>query len=768
MSALIYAFCALSLIVFAITIFWQTNFKRARLSSQCFKWLIPIMGLLMICSVLFFSGAVDARGIKALPVLSFLLGLIPVIVHFRAPKSRFWRFFWRTVMVCGILELLVFNFQSTHLLFGAYPQGELAVTDAQTVQNIDVTTGTNTDNGTVMLEWDDINFPVGTLSFDIVSDKKVYSEIHIDFADDTSSDAFREDLIVRRIDSADQTVICNFSGKVHHLRLRYYPMEGEKITLRSVAFNYPRALRFSLMRFLPLVLIACFIWLLATSRLLSRSYQDARVVTDRLIRIVTALLIIAAVLLTDLGSPLNLKHDFRSRSGNQITQELVDAFAQGHLYLNDEVDERLLALENPYDRSQRINAGVDDLYWDHLLYDGKIYSYYGIAPVVLLFLPYHLLTGFYFPTNWAVLLFGCGGIIFLSALYLALVRRFFRDIRASLVLSGLVLLQIVSGVFFCFYNPLFYEIAQSSAFLCVTAGAYFMLTADVIGEGKPKNGRLALSSVFLSLAVLCRPTSALYCVAALLFIYAGWRKRLRAGDGKKSIATYFVAALLPFALIGAAQMLYNYLRFSSPLDFGIAYSLTINDFTRSQFHLQLAGIGYFHYLLMPPALSQYFPFCSMRSVPLFDVSGYYFVATHSTLGIIWKAFPVLAYFRGGQAWRLSRDPQKTLYAVLIVAACVLCPLIAIGSIWESGYGTRYCIDFSWQLLIGALVIAFVLYRYANDTAKRYMNTFFAVSVLIGGYLTFAQIYQWINPFESLPILYQRIFSMIERTMTFWV
>ena len=42
--------------------------------------------------------------------------------------------------------------------------------------------------------------------------------------------------------------------------------------------------------------------------------------------------------------------------------------------------------------------------WDHVYFDGKYYSYYGIAPVVLLFLPYHKLTGYYFPDSLAVLL----------------------------------------------------------------------------------------------------------------------------------------------------------------------------------------------------------------------------------------------------------------------------------------------------------------------------------------------------------------------------
>ena len=78
--------------------------------------------------------------------------------------------------------------------------------------------------------------------------------------------------------------------------------------------------------------------------------------------------------------------------GNQMTQELVDAFEKGQSELIYEPTPELLALENPYDWSQR--DGIE-YSWDHLLFEDKYYSYYGIAPVLLLFLPYHMITDYY-------------------------------------------------------------------------------------------------------------------------------------------------------------------------------------------------------------------------------------------------------------------------------------------------------------------------------------------------------------------------------------
>ena len=67
-----------------------------------------------------------------------------------------------------------------------------------------------------------------------------------------------------------------------------------------------------------------------------------------------------------------------------------DAFKKGQLHLDWQVDEKLMALENPYDPEQR--KGVDFL-WDRAYYDGKYYSYFGITPIVTVMYPFYLLSG---------------------------------------------------------------------------------------------------------------------------------------------------------------------------------------------------------------------------------------------------------------------------------------------------------------------------------------------------------------------------------------
>ena len=77
---------------------------------------------------------------------------------------------------------------------------------------------------------------------------------------------------------------------------------------------------------------------------------------------------------------------------------------------------------------------------------------------------------------------------------------------------------------------------------------------------------------------------------------------------------YLLCALLPMACIGIVQMWYNYDRFGNPFEFGIQYSLTINDFTKTQFHSRLSLIPVYNYFFNPPVFSMKYPIVSTEFI----------------------------------------------------------------------------------------------------------------------------------------------------------
>lgn len=801
-----FALCLVFSAVYTYIIYSETSAKNSALIDKFRKKLTPILiGSIAILALLFIldiSHVVDCGGYTGLSAAAILLGAAAWAASDRYGKASpdkkpALKAVFRSVCVCLMLEMFIFNFNSAHLFGKDYKR---SVFNLATCKSEGFNTNTKTNSGAVetILEFNGINAPIGTLTFDMESNINGKVDVLIDMKDDTYSAAYRYSIASATIiqnDKRSMTVPCNFSGKVHDIRFRFTAEDGETIKVNSITANEPIRFRFSIIRF-GILLLACIMWYLMTaSKVFEKSYSENKLNTKRLALVFTGVLLIGALWLHNAGryatGNSDIAKEFQSTSGNQITQELVDAFLDGRVYLQENADSTLLGLENPYDWSQRNNMNGGYAPWDHLLFNGKIYSYYGIAPVLLLFLPYTKLTGYYFPTTWATFLFSCIGIIFLSLIYMCFADKFFGKVRSSLVFMGLIMIQIVSGIQFCICRPLFYEIAQSSGFACVTVGAYFLLRSNVIGDGKISNWRIALSAVFLSLGVLCRPTLAVYCVAALLFILAGFFK-IRKGNAALEAAAktakkdkkskdkgkapeqkkigyipYLACALIPFAVIGSVQMIYNYMRFGSFFDFGIQYSLTINDFTQSEYHTHFALIGFFNYLFQMPTFIQEFPFFKMYDVPTFHPQGYYFVATTSSLGILWKALPVLSYGYGAKAYRLTKDPEKKYNTLLLLTVCVICPAVIMFSIWESGYGTRYCVDFAWQILLGALIIAFIIYNNSGENTKKHLCKAMAAAAIICIVTGFAQIYNWVNPSGLKAPDYQAQMLSFGRLFEFW-
>ena len=553
--------------------------------------LIGMMDLLGAIDFAQYHGAFALMGVTA--AAEYL-----VFTFLQKRVSKTLRFLGKLFLTAAVLELTIFQFPSYSMMFGNYEEVTLSAADAvlekgALSRNTDSGIPYVSDTGEVILEYPELEQRIGSVHVDYI-EKKYLPRIQFkaDITDDTT-DTYRTDIINTTIvDGCDETnyISCQFSGTVHKLRVKVASFDEQQvIAVRGITLNAPIPFTVSAVRFLLIVGLGVLAYGIVHSTLLRRPYEQGMRFTRGCSIVMTcaAIALAAAIVLVKL--PLaNLSEQFSLEGGNQITQELVDAFENGQLSLLEEPAAGLLALENPYDRSARNDSGAHIL-WDHVLYEGKYYSYYGIAPVLLLFLPYHLITGYYFSTDLAVLLFSVMGLVFLTLTYLSAAKRWFRKVPVGCILAGLIVLLSVCGVWFSVGRPLFYEISISSGFAFVAMGAYFLISSNVVSQGKTSLLRILLASLFSGLAVLCRPTLAVYSICTCLFFLFGFRKsgQLTAADGtcthsRKRSVGYILCALLPLMLLGLLQMWYNYARFGSPLDFGIQYSLTINDFTHAE------------------------------------------------------------------------------------------------------------------------------------------------------------------------------------------
>ncbi len=706
-------------------------------------------------------------------MLSFILFcviiILPPVLAFVFSKSNRTKYSFVCLSAVVLLtELFLFNAGTWHLVSGDYEEKDIALSQVE-MQNFTLDTagciyayGPCTAEVTVK----NINAPVGSIYMDAkVTAEDAKIPVYADISDSTNiqyrNDIASTDLITDYEQS--NLLQIRMSGDVQNIRLQFRLDEGDTLTLSGLTLNKADSLHPSPVRALLLIATGAFAFAFFRARVLQDSFEKRKRENYIFAAFATYIFVCIALFMVAAYGFGNWK----STTGNQITQSLVDAFRAGQVELLQKPGEDLLAMENPYDWSARREAGIYYL-WDHCLYNGNYYSYYGIAPVLLLFLPYNLLTGYYFPTPQAVLLFSVVGIVFLTLLWLEFIKKFFPQLPSKLVLLGLLSVQITSGVWFCLCSPLFYEIAQSSAFMFVVMGAYFLLKANIIGDGKVRIPFVGAGTAFLALAVLCRPTTAVYCAVSLLFLFFGFRKIRKEQAGKKRLVLYLANATVFFALIGGVQMIYNFLRFDSFFDFGIQYSLTINDFTRTQYHTRFVSIGLYNYLLNPPVVSPEFPYISSEFQSLHP-NGYYFIANKYCVGLIYRALPVLALLLSGSAWKKCADKgQKRTAALLIGALSIAAPFAILFSVWESGYGARYCMDFTWEILFGAFFVAFYLYTNSNNTAlKKWADKILLFATACSLLIAFAENWAFLSA-SIKDVGTIRIFAIIEHAMNFWM
>lgn len=664
-------------------------------------------------------------------------------------------------VITVLCEIFVFNF-AAFKLDNNYTEIIPQIADAKLYGFEKIDNKWVSVSKTPYVEFENIDVRIGTVYIGVEVSNGACVSYNIDFTDETNADySLRTNLVSGSIAGNDENtkyVNCQFSGITEKLKIKFKLDENEKLVLKndSICFNKDIPIDFSFLRVGIILLCLLLGYFLLKSdiakRKLSESPREVLLVTV----CVCLILCFAAVFLTRGLFYQNIAQT----SGDQITKELVDAFSKGQISLDREVEEELLALDNPYDWSERTEKEVSYA-WDHVMYKGKYYSYYGIAPVILLFLPFYLITGYYFSTVWAVFLFGLVGLLFLTLFYNCLCRRFFREISVGMYLSSLLVILLGCGVWYCFITPNFYEIAQNCGFMFVCMGAFFLADSGILSS-KVSNVKVCLSSVFFSLAVLSRPTTAVWCIAAIAFIAVGFFELKKSGKGVKGLLGFTACALTPFVVIGAVQMIYNYARFDSFFEFGIQYSLTINDFTKSEFSPQMAFIGFYNFLLAFPVIKPEYPFVFSNFSDL-DVNGYYFVANKTALGIFFRALPMFSYFLFPKTIRTIGKGKKILFSLLWVLCCIVLPCVVIFSIWESGYGVRYCVDFSWQMITGAFVILFVLYQKSNNASlKRICNTVLAVSLVLCAFVNVANVYEY-----GVSYLPETVRISLANTFEFW-
>lgn len=287
---------------------------------------------------------------------------------------------------------------------------------------------------------------------------------------------------------------------------------------------------------------------------------------------------------------------------------LVRGLLKGQLSLDKEAPPELAEIADPYDPVMRRGLGMHDASY----YRGKYYIYFGITPVLLLFLPFHLLTGQYLVDHGAVTIFATGGFLMSWLLVRSILKAYWPLIPRGVSLACLWAVGLANMVAPMLRRAAMWEVPIACAYALFMVVLYCLWKA-MSGARRPH--WTALASLVMGLCVGSRPTYLLGSIVLLAPLIqmmgsgaAFWRQR------KWWVLVAYT--LLPIATVGAGLALYNYLRFGNPLEFGQTYQLAGENVSKLR-TLSLSYIPFnLHvYLLSPPGITPYFPFLTVIDPP---------------------------------------------------------------------------------------------------------------------------------------------------------
>ena len=548
----------------------------------------------------------------------------------------------------------------------------------------------------------------------------------------------------------------SLSGKVSTLTIRLNNLNDREFHIRSLILNRRVPYQFSYWRIIAVILILTAAWLIRPGSRLYKIDLDFKKRWQGNIVIITAiLLILILVLLASVNPFCNGTIYTGHRTQYEVFSEML---AKGQLYFDYEVDPRLAELENPYDPGARRNAEAT-FKWDHAYFNGKYFMYFGIVPEILMFLPYRLLTGSNLPTYMSINVYLIFLTIGIMALLYQMIKTWFRRAGFLIYLVTAIIFVLGPGMVIAKY-PSVYLVPIAASVTLGVWGLFFWIRAKTVRPSRMKINLLT-GSLFIALIFGCRPQVGLVFLVALpLFWEETLRQRLL--FSRKGFWNT-VLLILPFVIVAAGLMYYNFARFGSPFDFGAQYNMTTNDMTRRGFVFDRIPTGLFTYFLQFPVLGPQFPFFN----PIRFYTRYQGITIiETTFGSIFLTMPILSaiFLARGERQRLR---EKKLWG-LVVLLPVLAVFIAIADVQVAGILQRYIADFSWLLFIAAAIVIFSKAENRPDTEQSpWFYRLFATAGLIS--LTFAALYFFLNEGSSysaeysLAVFYHRVADLVE----FW-
>lgn len=540
----------------------------------------------------------------------------------------------------------------------------------------------------------------------------------------------------------DKLIFLDYNGPNENLiKIEFSDIEGSA-SVSSITVNPSKGLfRFSLLRAGIILFIAVAIWLCSIFRF-NREYFDISKKSHRVSAIVTASLCFVLMLVfccTFVG--FGRGYDYPLEDGINTYDPYVqqfDAFLKGQLHIDYPVSDELLELENPYDHSQR--EGIYYL-WDRAMYDGKYYSYFGIAPIINIYLPYYIMTGDIASGATVAIIYALVATLFVCAFMYAYVVIYKRRVPVSLLSLVTLATVVCSGI------PLMARSTAHFYYIPVIAGmsylAKFAFTVMLAMNSKHKVARpvlFALAGASYAMLLLSRMNMALltaFIVLPILYFGVVKCKPNMDIDSDVPINRSVKGKIIDTCALGAPVIIaivfifiYNYARFDNPLEFGASYQLTVSDASKNRIDFSSFTEMLYHSFVQPFKMSGSFPFFSLQYQHLGNYEGYLYV--DSGMGLFAIPLMLLLVFA---VYVLTSKKKSTLAKSLCIALFVGIAVVSVMNFYIGGVIYRYTSDLTLMCAMAGVIFMLsfneAIYETQGERAILIMEKLFlAVAIFV--------------------------------------
>ena len=484
--------------------------------------------------------------------------------------------------------------------------------------------------------------------------------------------------------------------------------------------------------------------------------------TNRKQNIVYLCLIILVLFFSWFCVYTSVSEDYSETPANlQYNKYLVDALISGRTNIDFGHPEKLINAEKPYDyfwlNSNGYESGVDWA-WDISYYKGKYYTYYGLVPVVLLYLPYKLITGNYLSHNTGVFVFAAIAVVFLALLWRFLVKKYMPNARFIFYLLSFLALFFVSHLVAGLRYPTVWTIVQVAGIAFVVAGTFLLLKS--VNKENINYLQLLFACLCFALSVWCRPNMLL---ASILVPAVLWKRR------SWKLAMFI---LIPYIMVAIPICIYNYIRFDSIFQFGHKYCIGVGNGMAVNLLNPLGKIHrmfitFIFYLFRPYIYSLHFPYVELVPPDNLTTAVFGFLWHYNSCGGLIN-FPILLCLLYLFKNVFGKDKPdgfylSSVFLVIAVATIVLYSKIGI-------FHGRYLLDCAVFFVLPSLFCAYYWCGsgrrgvYQSVTRLKIIYGLLAVSIFVGMFL-FATWSDLLDMYYYDPALYRYLeysLGIIER------